>query len=85
MNPPPIPTEHPPVWSLVIEDMHGRDIAGLGTYGVRLTAFNGRDPLQDAYEEALDMAVYLRAAIIEREALLARLSQSSCGNPSSHR
>jgi hypothetical protein len=35
-------------------------------YGERLAAHNGRDALQDAYEEALDLALYLRQALAER-------------------
>lgn len=33
-----------------------------------LQAHNGRDPLVDAYQEALDLVVYLRQAIEERRA-----------------
>lgn len=32
-----------------------------------LQAFNGRDVLRDAYEEALDLATYLRQCIEERD------------------
>ena len=35
-------------------------------HGTPLQAHNGRDPLVDAYQEALDLAVYLRQAIEER-------------------
>lgn len=56
-----------PVWDLVIADMRNRDQAGRRKYGVPLQANNGRDQLQDAYEEALDLVVYLRAAIEERK------------------
>lgn len=55
-----------PVWELVIEDMRARDAVGRRRYGVPLQANNGRDALRDAYEEALDLAVYLRQAIEER-------------------
>lgn len=58
----------PAVWDLVIEDMKNRDEKGTEEYGTRLVPFNGRNPLWDAYEEALDMAVYLRQAIYELEA-----------------
>jgi hypothetical protein len=54
-----------PVWELVIHDMLARDREGRERYGVPLQANNGRDALQDAYEEALDLAVYLRQAIEE--------------------
>lgn len=54
------------VWDIVIEDMKARDRLGRERYGVPLTPNNGRDALQDAYEEALDLAVYLKQAIIER-------------------
>ena len=56
-----------PIWELVIADMHARDKLGRQRYGVPLQAGNGRDALQDAYEEALDLAVYLRQAIEERK------------------
>lgn len=63
----PVPTVGPAMWDLVIEDMHKKDKAGECKYGVRLQAFNGRDPLVDAYQEVLDLAVYLRQQIYERE------------------
>lgn len=55
------------VWDAVIEDMKARDRLGRERYGVPLAPHNGRDALQDAYEEALDLAVYLKQAIIERD------------------
>lgn len=55
-----------PTWELVIEDMKRRDAEGARKYGVRLQHDNGRDHLVDAYQEALDLAVYLRAAIAKR-------------------
>jgi hypothetical protein len=57
-----------PVWDLVIEDMHHRNKCGAEKYGTPLLAFNGRDVLIDAYQEALDLVVYLRQAIEEQEA-----------------
>jgi len=56
-----------PIWNSVIEDMRKRDEVGREKYGKPLLAFDGRDTLQDAYEEALDMAVYLKKAIMERD------------------
>lgn len=56
------------VWDLVIQDMKQRDADGAKKYGTHLQAFNGRNPLVDAYQEALDLVVYLRQAIEEQEA-----------------
>jgi hypothetical protein len=56
----------PAIWSLVIEDMRERDALGRARYGTALQAHNGRDALVDAYQEALDLVVYLRQAIEER-------------------
>lgn len=57
----------PAVWGLVLEDMRARDAEGRRKYGVPLQPNNGRDPLVDAYQEALDLVVYLRQAIHERD------------------
>jgi predicted HAD superfamily Cof-like phosphohydrolase len=62
----PVPNERKPVWELVQADMAARDLVGRERYGTPLQAFNGRDPLVDAYQEALDQVVYLRQAIEER-------------------
>lgn len=56
-----------PVWDLVVSDMKERDKVGEERYGTRLYGYNGRDALLDAYEEALDLAVYLRQDIYERD------------------
>jgi len=53
------------MWDLVMEDMRQRDEMGREKYGTRLQPNNGRDPLVDAYQEALDLCVYLRQAIYE--------------------
>ena len=65
-QPPPQANSHPAVWDLVIADMKARDQLGRERYGTPLQPFNGRDALVDAYQEALDLAVYLRQAIEER-------------------
>ena len=64
---PPIKNDGPEVWPIVIEDMKKRNEFGRQKYGVGLQANNGRDALVDAYEEVLDLAVYLRQTIIERD------------------
>jgi hypothetical protein len=50
----------------VIDDMLQRDRIGRERYGMPLTSGNGRKHLVDAYQEALDFAVYLRAWIDEQ-------------------
>lgn len=53
---------------LIIDDMKERDAIGRKRYGVPLTSGNGRDALVDAYQEALDFAVYLMAWLDENGA-----------------
>lgn len=65
----PLPKKNnlPASWDLVLEDMKNRDKVGQERYGARLQPNNGRDQLIDAYSEALDLCVYLRTAIYERD------------------
>lgn len=65
-QPAPVVTQGPAIVDLVRADLNRRAEKGLATYGTKLQAFNGRDALWDAYEEALDLAMYLRQAISER-------------------
>lgn len=67
-EPAPIPNDGPSMHDLVIDDMRSRKQFGLAKYGTPLQAQNGRDPLRDAYEEVLDLAVYLRQELAERDA-----------------
>ena len=55
------------VGPLVIADMRARIDAGMERYRRSLETFNGRDALWDAYQEALDLCMYLRQAIEESE------------------
>jgi hypothetical protein len=66
-QPPPAPSGGPDVWALVLADMAERRRVGLERYGTLLRPHNGRDALADAYAEALDLAVYLRQAMYEKE------------------
>ena len=63
----PVKNENPHVWQLVMKDMQSRDDFGTAKYGTSLQPFNGRDALIDVYQEALDMCVYLRQIIYERD------------------
>jgi hypothetical protein len=66
-QPLPVRNEHPDVQSMVISDVFKRRQVGIERYGTALQPHNGRDALRDAYEEALDLACYLRQAIAERD------------------
>lgn len=65
----PLPTTNdlPVVQELVIEDVRARLALGIERYGTGLQPHNGRDSLRDAYEEALDLACYLRQLLYERD------------------
>jgi hypothetical protein len=47
--------------------MEERNQFGIEKYGVPLSSFNGRDPLQDAFEEALDLVVYSSQSYMENK------------------
>ena len=66
-QPMPVANDKPAVWPIVMADMQARHELGIKRYGTPLQPHNGRDALRDAYEEALDLAVYLRTAIYERD------------------
>lgn len=67
VQPMPVRNDLPAVWDLVIEEMRQRDALGRQRYGTPLQPHNGRDSLRDALDEALDLVVYLRTAIYERD------------------
>ena len=58
----PAPLEDTPPWlrQCLAQDMRARDAAGREKYGVPLQVHNGRRAIVDAYQEALDLCVYLR-------------------------
>jgi len=53
----------PDIATLVQQDIEARAVLGEKKYGERLKPHNGRNALIDAYQEALDLAMYLRQAI----------------------
>ena len=55
------------IWVLVMEDFAARDEFGIRKYKVPLTVDTPKDLLKEAYEEALDLAVYLRGEIERRK------------------
>lgn len=66
-EPPPRHNDNPSCHDLVVADMRERKQFGLKKYGTPLQPENGRNFLVDAYQEVLDLAVYLRGAIYEQE------------------
>ena len=51
----------------VIADIKKRKVQGKQKYGVPLRANNGRDALQDLYEELIDATQYIKQEMIERD------------------
>ena len=68
-QPAPIQSQHIPIVWLVTHDLEKRAAMGEKKYGEKLRGFNGRNAPVDAYQEALDLVMYLRQAIYEREHL----------------
>ncbi len=55
------------IQDLVIADIEKRRELGIQRYGTALQPFNGRNALQDLYEELLDAAMYIRQKIEEEK------------------
>lgn len=51
----------------VLQDLTDRADYGKACYGTYLQTHNGRSALWDAYQEALDLVMYLRQALLEIE------------------
>ena len=66
------------IFPLVQADLEERRQYGIRTYGEGLTAFNGRDALQDLYQELLDGVLFLRQMIEERSGGLKHNNWLSC-------
>lgn len=61
----PVHNDNPFIHDLVAEDLMERKEHGSRKYGTPLQANNGRSMLQDAYEESLDLCVYLKGRLEE--------------------
>lgn len=73
-QPPPTVGEGESVWPLIYDstglvlpdwlkaDMRARHEMGIAKYGTALKVWNGRDAVIDAYQESLDLIVYVRQA-----------------------
>jgi hypothetical protein len=64
-QPKPIANSGFPVADLVIADMEDRKQFGFDKYRTYLETNNGRNHLVDAYQEILDLSVYMRSHIEE--------------------
>jgi hypothetical protein len=65
-QPNPITNDLPAINELVISDLKERMDMGIDKYGMPLQPENGRDSLIDAYQEAMDLLLYLRQMIYEK-------------------
>jgi len=66
----PVKNDEPIVQDELKEFIERRKQVGIARYGTALQPHNGRDALRDAFEEAVDLAVYLAQVIIERDGKL---------------
>lgn len=67
------PAAGTPVQDLVVIDVLARKQVGIERYGTALHPFNGRDARVDAYQEGLDLVMYLRQKLDEEDAVLSAL------------
>jgi hypothetical protein len=63
----PEPVTAPCIQDLVVADMREVQEHRRIKYGTLLYPHNGSDGLREAYEEAIDMAIYLRQVLYERD------------------
>lgn len=70
-----MPDSQPSVTDQVSTDLRAREQKGIETYGVTLPVHSDRDHLTDAYEEALDLAQYLKAELLRRRDLSAQIAE----------
>lgn len=74
-QPQPTPNDRPAIADLLIHEILKRKEAGIESYGCPLQAFNGRDALADARDEAIDLAKYLVQAIEEKREMDAAIDR----------
>jgi hypothetical protein len=67
-QPAPVAHDGPLVKDALISDIEALCERRRQKYGTHLQPRNGRDALQDAYEELIDGALYLKQLIMERDA-----------------
>ena len=72
----PNPSDRPIAHEQMADDLGERLRIGIERYGQPLRPMNGRDTIQDAYEEALDLGVYLKTLENERAEVLGRVERA---------
>lgn len=65
VQPDPQPNDLPSAHDLVAADLLARKEYGFNKYATLLQPFNGRDGLQDGYEEMMDLMVYMRTRLFQ--------------------
>lgn len=66
-QPAPVKNDNPAIVDLVMQDFAERKRLGIERYGVALQAHNGRNMLQDLYEELLDASIYIKGVLEEQK------------------
>lgn len=74
----PATPERQSVQAMVRRDLVERECLGVERYGTALYPHNGRKALQDAYEEALDLAQYLKQELVEQATPAATGAEPRC-------
>jgi hypothetical protein len=58
------------VFAEVKRDIDARNAKGWETHGIPLDIHDGRDWIAEAYDEVLDLAVYLKAELLRRRGII---------------
>lgn len=66
-QPMPVVNDLPFIHDIVAADIMARGWLGERRYGTKLQPHNGRNVLQDIYEELLDAACYIKQRMLEEE------------------
>jgi len=66
-QPDPVKNNNPAIVDLVVKDLEDRKALGIQRYGVALQANNGRNMLQDLYEELQDAVIYIKGVLEEKK------------------
>jgi len=69
-QPLPDKNDRTPMQDLLIADIEKRKVVGIERYGTLLQPFNNRSFVRDAYEETIDLSLYLRGVMEEAHEIL---------------